>query len=117
VNVTALAGGNASVSAGDTISGTIIGVGSVTASGANVEASLLSQNISTSGDVGSSQMGFAQGNAASSTSQSSQADEQAKEAAAGKKSDEEDELTKKRTVPRLAKTTGRVTVILPTKLN
>ncbi len=116
VNVTALAAGNASVSAGDTLSGTIIGVGSVTASGASVDASLLSQNISASGDVSSSQMGFSHGTAASSTSQGSQqADEQAKEAAAGRKDSDTDELTKKRPGPRLAKTIGRVTVILPEK--
>lgn len=117
VTVTALAGGNASVSAGDTISGTIIGVGSVTASGASVDAALLSQNITASGDVSSSQVGFAQGAAASSTSQSVQPDETAKEAASGKNSSEDDELPKKRSGPRLAKTTGRVTVILPTKIN
>jgi filamentous hemagglutinin family protein len=117
VNVTALAAGNASVSAGEAISGTIIGVGSVTASGATVDASLLSQDISTSGEVSSSQMGFAQGAAASSTSQSSQTDELAKEAVASRKNAQEEELTKKRVGPRLAKTTGRVTVILPMKLN
>ena len=115
VSVTALAGGNAAVSAGETISGTIVGVGSVSASGATVDASLLSQNVSASGDVSSAQQGFAQGNAAASTSQSLASDDKAKEATAEKKSDE-DELAKKRQPgPRLAKTTGRVTVILPAK--
>ncbi len=115
VNVTALAVGSANVSAGDTISGTIIGVGSVNASGSSVDASLLSQNVTASGDVTSSQVGFAQANVAATTSQGLQSDDSAKEAAAGEKQDEEDELKKNRPGPRIAKTTGRVTVILPEK--
>jgi hypothetical protein len=115
VTVTALAGGNASVAAGDTISGTIIGVGSVAASGASVDAALLSQNVTTSGDASSSQVGFGQANAAAATSQGLQADDSAKEAAAGKKDERDDELKKNRPGPRIARTTGRVTVILPAK--
>lgn len=117
VSVTALAAGNASVSAGETISGTIIGVGSVAASGATVDAALLSQNISTSGDASSSQQGFAQGVAASATSQSLASDDKAKEVASEKKDDEADPAKKQKPGPRIAKTTGRVTVILPSKLN
>jgi hypothetical protein len=115
VTVTALAGGNASVSAGDTISGTIVGVGSVAASGATVDAALLSQNVSTSGDASSSRQGFAQGTAASATSQSLAGDDQAKEASTEKKGEEEELAKKQKPGPRLAKTTGRVTVILPSK--
>ena len=116
VNVTALAGGNAAVTAGETISGTIIGIGSVNASGATVDAALLSQNVSTSGDASSSQQGFAQGAAASSTSQSLASDDKAKEAASEKKGDADEEQAKKQKPgPRIAKTTGRVTVILPSK--
>ena len=115
VSVTALAVGNANVSAGDTISGTIIGVGSVNASGSSVDASLLSQNVTASGDVTSSQVGFAQANVAGTTSQGLQADDSAKEATSGEKKEDEDELKKNRPGPRLAKTTGRVTVILPEK--
>jgi len=114
VNVTALAGGNANVSAGDTITGTIIGVGSVAASGATVDAALLSQNVSTSGDASSAQQGFAQGAAASYTSQSLGSDDKAKEATSEKR--DEEELTKKQSPgPRITKSTGRVTVILPSK--
>jgi hypothetical protein len=115
VNVTALAGGNAAVSAGDTISGTIIGIGSVAASGATVDAALLSQNVSTSGDASASQQGFAQGAAASSTSQSLASDDKAKEATSQKKDEEDDLAKKQKPGPRIAKTTGRVTVILPSK--
>jgi hypothetical protein len=116
VNVTALAGASADVGAGGNISGTIIGGGSVTASGAAVDAALLSQNVSASGDVSSSQVGFTQGAAAASTSQSMANEDQAK-AAATAKADEEDEDKKKKPAnpPMLARTVGRVTVILPTK--
>lgn len=116
VSVIALAGGRADVGGGGTISGTIIGVGSVNVSGATVDAALLSQNISASGDVSASQTGFAQGTAAASTSQSQQAEEPAKAASATKASTEEDDARKKaRDLPVLARTVGRVTVILPTK--
>jgi len=115
VSVTALAGGNANVSAGENISGTIIGVGSVNASGASVDAALLSQNVTASGDVSSSQVGFSQANAAGSTSQSLQSEDQAKVAAADKKEQEDEDEKKKGTGPRLTKTVGRVTVILPNK--
>lgn len=116
VQVTALAGASADVGAGGNISGTIIGGGSVTASGASVDAALLSQNVSTSGDVSSSQVGFTQGTAAASTSQSMANEDQAKAAAA--KAEEEDEDKKKKpaaAAPMLARTVGRVTVILPGK--
>jgi hypothetical protein len=115
VAVTALAVGSANVSAGDAISGTIIGVGSVNASGSSVDASLLSQNVTASGDVTSSQVGFAQANAAAATSQGLQADESAKDAASGEKKEEDEDLKKNRPGPRIARTTGRVTVILPEK--
>lgn len=117
VNVTALAQGNVNVSSAGNVSGTIIGVGSVTASGGGtVDAALLSQNVSASGNVSSSaQVGFGQGSAANATSQSVQSEEPAKTAAAGKES-EDDEQRKARAAtpaPRLTRTVGRVTVILP----
>ncbi len=116
VNVTALAQGSVNVGAGGNISGTLIGVGSVTASGASVDAALLSQNITASGDVSSSQAGFSQGMAAASTSQSLHNDDQAKTVASAKSSGEEDEKKRKtRDLPVLARTVGRVTVILPAK--
>jgi hypothetical protein len=43
-------------------------LGGISASGASVDASLLSQNITTSGNVSSSQVGFSQGTAANATS-------------------------------------------------
>jgi hypothetical protein len=115
VNVTALAGGAADVGAGGNISGTIIGGGSVTASGATVDAALLSQNISASGEVTSSQLGFSQGAAAAGTSQSMASEDQAKAAATSKSTDEDEQKKKSRDLPVLTRTVGRVTVILPSK--
>lgn len=113
VSVTALAQGDVSVGAGGNISGTIIGVGSVSASGGSVDASLLSQNVTSSGGT-SGQIGFAQGDAAGATSQSMQKDDGEKIAADSKGNAEDDELKKKGAVaPRLTRTVGRVTVILP----
>lgn len=116
VNVTALAQGSVNVTAGGSISGTIVGVGSVSASGASVDASLLSQNVTASGDVSSAQVGFAQGTAAAGASQSLQADDSTKKPGdEGKEAREDDEKLKRfAAAPRLTRTVGRVTVILPT---
>ena len=114
VNVTALAQGSVSVGAGCNVSGTIIGVSSVNASGATVDAALLSQNISASGNVTSSEVGFGQANAAAGTSQGLQSEDPSKAVAA--KDDAEDDTAKKRRLagsPKLTRTVGRVTVILP----
>lgn len=113
VNVTALAQGSVNVSAGGSVSGTIIGVGSVNASGASVDASLLSQNVSTSGGASSGQVGFGQANAAGNAATSSvQSDEPARTVA--KATDDDSRRTAAPTQgPRLTRTVGRVTVILP----
>lgn len=115
VNVTALAQGGVSVSAGGNVSGTLIGVGSVSASGGGtVDAALLSQNVSASGEVASSQVGFAQGTAAAAASQSVATEDTATSAVASTERDD-DELRRRTTAatPQLMRTTGRVTVILP----
>jgi hypothetical protein len=112
VDVTVLAAGDADVNAGGGISGTVIGLGGINAVGGTIDASLLSQNISASGDVTSSQVGFAQGTAANSTSQSMQSDQSAAAAA----SNQDDESNKKKEKPiALAQKVSRVTVLLPPK--
>jgi filamentous hemagglutinin family protein len=113
VNVTALAQGNVSVGAGGSVSGTIIGIGGVNASGATVDAALLSQNVTASGDVSSSQVGFGQANAAGAASQSLSSDDQVRTVAASDEDDDEENKKKDKETPRLTRTVGRVTVILP----
>ncbi len=114
VNVTALAQGSVSVNAGGNVSGTLVGVGSVSASGGgSVDAALLSQNVTTSGDASSAQVGFSQGTAANAATQGTQAEETDAAATTASKEDEEEKKLAKAIAPRLTRTTGRVTVILP----
>ncbi|HZQ47143.1 MAG TPA: hypothetical protein VFC07_09035, partial [Verrucomicrobiae bacterium] len=112
INVTAIGGLNVTVSAGGTVSGTIVGVGGISASGSTIDASLLSQNVSASGNV-SGQVGFAQANVAGATSQASSSDDQAKTAVASTDNALDDNQKNKKR-PGLIKT-GRVTVVLPDK--
>lgn len=114
VNVTALTQGSVNVSAGGSVSGTIVGVGSVNASGTSVDASLLSQNVSTSGGATSGQVGFTQGNAAGNAASSSvQSDAPARTVARNSSEDDARRNTAATPGPRLTRTVGRVTVILP----
>jgi hypothetical protein len=115
VNVTALAQGTINASAGGDISGTIIGIGGITASGSSIDASLLSQNISASGDTSGATEGFAQGTAANSTSQG-MSDNSSQTAAAGSSDgSDDDDLKKKKKGVTLAQKVSRVTVLLPPK--
>ena len=109
VNVTALAQGNVNVNSGGTISGTIIGVGGVSASGGSIEANLESNN-GISGDT-SGAKGFAQGTAASAAATAASNETTA---TTEKKSDDED-LAKKKKGIALAQKVSRVTVQLPAK--
>jgi hypothetical protein len=78
-----------------------------------VEAALLSQSVSASGELSSSQLGFAQASAAGTTSQALQSEDSANSAAKEKTNDDEDLKKKTAAAPRLARTSGRITVILP----
>ncbi len=121
VTITALGGGDVKASAGGGVSGTLIGVGGVSASGAVVDANVMSQNVA-AGTTTTGQTGFTQGAAAAGTSQAAAAQsEPAKVAAATKPVPQEsgadgDDLKKSAKLkPVLTRTTGRVTVILPGK--
>src|SRR4029077_6525561 len=108
-----LAGGSANVSAGDTISGTIIAAGGINASGSSVDASLLSEGtINTSGDSSGAQKGFAQGSAGDATSQGLANDASAK--AASSDDSNKDDKNKGKQI-RLGQKVSRVTVVLPPK--
>ncbi|MGD0743794.1 MAG: filamentous hemagglutinin N-terminal domain-containing protein [Verrucomicrobiota bacterium] len=109
VNVTALGAGNVNVnSSGGTISGTLIGVGGVNASGSSIDASLVSANVS---GATSGQSGLGQGTAANATAQAASSDDASKAVASSDQSDDDDKKKKKEVA--LAQKTGRVTVILP----
>jgi filamentous hemagglutinin family protein len=109
INVTALGGGNVSVNSGSgTISGEIIGVGSVSVSGGSIDASLVSANVS---GATSGQSGLAQGTAANATSQSASSDDSNKPVADSGDTDDK----KKGKQIALAQKVSRVTVLLPPK--
>ena len=116
VNVTALAQGTVSASAGGDISGTIIGIGGISASGSSIDASLLSQNVSASGDTSGATEGFAQGTAANATSQGMSEDSNPTAATGNSDSGDDDDLKKKKNIT-LAQKVSRVTVLLPAKTN
>ena len=112
VNVTALASGQASISAGGSISGTIIGVGGVSASGSSIDANLES-NAGISGETSGSK-GMGQGSAAAATSVAASANEAGPTAAKTDSNTEEDPSKKKKNIS-LARKVSRVTVLLPAK--
>ncbi|MCI0539104.1 MAG: hypothetical protein L0Z50_28180 [Verrucomicrobiales bacterium] len=81
-------------------------------SGGSITGRVMSQNASVSGDTSAAAVGVPQTGAASTTSQAAlQAREQIQNTTTA--SVEEDEQKRKRSMPVLAKATGRVTVILP----
>jgi filamentous hemagglutinin family protein len=116
INVTAISSGSLTVSAGGTVSGTIVGVGGVTASGSSIDAEMLSQNTvsANNANVGSSQT-FVAANAAGSTSQATAAsDQETRKMASGETKAVDDDNKKRAPVtPGLMRRVGRVTVILP----
>jgi filamentous hemagglutinin family protein len=117
VNVTALAQGTANVDAGGKISGTIIGIGGITAnsSSGSIDANLISNN-SISGET-SGQSGTTQGTAANATSAAA-SNENATQNAATTTGDDDTTDDKKNKKPiTLAQKVGRVTVLLPNKTN
>lgn len=111
-----VSGGKTDIGAGGDVRGVIVGLGALNVKGDTVAASLLSQNISASGNLSAAQTGFTQGTAAAGTSQSLQSDVVAKVADVAKPSIESDSGQRKnRDLPLLTRTVGRVTVILPSK--
>jgi len=116
INVTAVSGGDAQLSAGNSLQGSVFALGNIAAGGATVGAALLSQSVTTSGAVTSSQIGFAPGTVANATSSSLQNDETARRIASADQGNDDNSGVTNRfsgNLPRLSKTTGRVTMILP----
>jgi filamentous hemagglutinin family protein len=109
VNVTALAVGNANVS-GQSVQGTITGVGGVNVSGDSVSASLISANVS---GATSGQSGLGQGTAANATASAASSSSANQTFASSDQSDDDDKKKKKEVA--LAQKVSRVTVILPAK--
>ncbi len=112
---TLLSGGTANVTAtAGTVSGTVIGVGGVNASGgAGVTAAVMGQNVSIGGAAATSTLGATAATTASSAAAAQQATSDTTQQLA-KDTTQEDESKKKQTKPPvLTRRVGRVTVILP----
>jgi filamentous hemagglutinin family protein len=112
VNVTALAQGTVSANAGGSLTGTLIGVGGISASGGSIDAALESNNA-ISGDTSGSK-GIAQGTVADTASQAMSSENAAKSAASGGDAGDDGDLNnKKKKGIGLAQKVSRVTVELP----
>ena len=115
ISVSAFASGDATVNAGENVSGTLIGLDGINVTGSSIGAALLSQNITTSGDVTSSQIGFAPITVANAVSQSESADSASKASTAFEDTsgDEDSRYAQGgRAKPKLV-SSGRVTVLPP----
>ena len=114
---TLLSGGSANVTAtAGSVSGTVVGIGGVNASGgAGVTASVLGQNVSIGGGAAQSTLGTTAAATATSQAAAQQANTDTKQQLAKDTTDqEEDDPKKKRSkAPVLTRRVGRVTVILP----
>ncbi len=113
VNVTAMAQGSISVSAGGNASGTMVSLGGIQASASSIDAAMMSKDVSASGDASAAKVGFSQAAAAGATSQSAQPRDNPAAAKPSPNTEEEDSSKNKRAKPQLARTIGRVTIILP----
>jgi hypothetical protein len=114
VSGTFLAGGTANLDAAGTVSGIAIAGGGINVGSGTVSGmTMLSQNVSVGNAQGPS--GLASGTTASTTSQTAAGQEQAEQKAETTQvaSDDTDEKKRGGKRPFLAKSTGRVTVILP----
>jgi filamentous hemagglutinin family protein len=117
VSVTAVAGGTASVSAGGSVSGSIVGGSGVSVAGSEVSAALISSHgsVAASGDTSGSKVGAFNSVAAPTVQRvSDSADKTVATETTAKLQDEDD--SKKRVAqnkPALVRRVGRVTVILP----
>jgi len=114
VSVAAFAAGDVTVNAGETVSGTLIGLDGLNVTGGSIEAALLSDNLTTSGNVTSSQIGFAPITVANAASQSESADSVSKAAAVfGQSGGDDDQHGKGKGGKPQLKSSGRVTVLPP----
>lgn len=111
VNVTAVSGGNVDINASGNVSGTIVSGGNLDVSGNDINASLISESVSASGDTTGASMGVPQSNVSSVTTQT--ADNATEVTAKTDDATDDDDQKKKRMQVALAQKTSRVTVTLP----
>jgi hypothetical protein len=96
------------------VSGTIIGIGGVNASGgAGVTAAVLGQNVSIGGAAATSTLGATAATTSSSAAAAQQANTDTTQQLANDTTQEDDSKKKQAKAPVLTRRVGRVTVILP----
>jgi filamentous hemagglutinin len=110
VDVTAVSGGNVDIASSGQVTGTIVSGGNLDVSGSSIDASLVSESVSASGDTSGSSVGVPQSNVSQVSTQSA---DDAAEAASKTDAGDDDDEKKKRSQVSLAQKTSRVTVILP----
>jgi filamentous hemagglutinin family protein len=112
---TLLSGGTANVSAtAGSVSGTIIGIGGVNASGGGgVTAAVLGQNVSVGGAAATSTLGASAATTSSSAAAAQQASADTTKQLANETTQDDDSKKKQAKAPTLTRRVGRVTVILP----
>jgi filamentous hemagglutinin family protein len=114
VDVTAISSGNVDINASGDVSGTIVSGGNLDVSGSLIDASLIAENVSASGDTAGASLGIPQSNVASVNTQTADdADTATSKVDDGTSNDEK----KKRKQAVLAQKVSRVTVTLPAKTN
>jgi len=112
---TLLSGGSANVTAtAGSVSGTVIGIGGVNASGgAGVTAAVMGQNVSIGGAAATSTLGTTAATSSSSAAAAQQSSTETTQQLAKDATQEDDTKKKQAKAPVLARRVGRVTVILP----
>ena len=108
VNVTAVSGGNVDINASGDVSGTIISGGNLDVSGSSIDASLVAESVTTSGDTAGASMGIPSSNVTSENVPVADTP-----TAANSNPDDDDKKKGKQVA--LAQKTSRVTVLLPEK--
>jgi filamentous hemagglutinin family protein len=116
VTATVFGEGGVSIASGGTVSGTMIGP-SVSVSGEAITAALIGDSVSASGNTTGATEGVPQSNVPKDDAKAADDASQAIAEASLPPTDDDDNKKKQAGLPRLARTTGRVTVILPPKPN
>jgi filamentous hemagglutinin family protein len=116
VAATVFGEGGVSVSSGGAVTGTLIGR-SVDVTGEDITAALIGDSVSASGNTTGAAEGIPQSNVAKDDAKAADDASQAIAEAGLPPADDDDKKKKQAGLPRLARTTGRVTVILPPKPN
>jgi filamentous hemagglutinin family protein len=114
VNVTAVSSGNVDINASGDVSGTIVSGGNLDVSGNTIDASLVAENVSASGDTSGASMGVPQSNV---TPENTPVADNAATASSKTDDDDSDDEKKKHKQINLAQKVSRVTVTLPAKNN